>query len=143
MEIKNKENICNDWIMWITGGIVYYFSEILCRGYSHFSMLICGGLSFLFVGKIGVKILFSKPISIVSILKIMLVGSMIITTLEYITGMIVNVMYGLKVWDYSDMKYNVNGQICLLYSFFWALISLICVCIYNILEEYLFKKNQT
>ncbi len=143
MEKRNNGKIYNDCIMWITGGIVYYFSEILCRGYSHFSMLICGGFCFLFVGKIGNKIMLSEKNIIISVLKIMAIGALIITTLEYITGMIVNVKFGLKVWDYSDMEDNVNGQICLLYSFFWALISLICVCIYNIMNDYLLKNNQT
>lgn len=138
-----KDKIFNVFVVWLTGGIVYYFAEILFRGYSHFSMMICGGLCFLLVGNIGNLILNSKDNIIISIIKIMLIGAMIITTLEYITGMIVNVKYNLKVWDYSDMKYNVNGQICLLYSFFWALISLICVYVYNLMEEYLFKKNQT
>ena len=141
--MRVKDKIFNMFVIWLTGGIVYYFAEILFRGFSHFSMLICGGLCFLLVGNIGNLILNSKDNIIISIIKIMLIGTMIITTLEYITGMIVNVKYNLKVWDYSDMKYNVNGQICLLYSFFWALISLICVYVYNVIEEYLFKKNQT
>lgn len=141
--MRVKDKIFNMFVIWLTGGIVYYFAEILFRGFSHFSMLICGGLCFLLVGNIGNLILNSKDNIIISIIKIMLIGTMIITTLEYITGMIVNVKYNLKVWDYSDMKYNVNGQICLLYSFFWALISLICVYVYNVMEEYLFKKNQT
>jgi len=141
--MRVKDKIFNMFVIWLTGGIVYYFAEILFRGFSHFSMLICGGLCFLLVGNIGDLILNSKDNIIISIIKIMLIGTMIITTLEYITGMIVNVKYNLKVWDYSDMKYNVNGQICLLYSFFWALISLICVYVYNVMEEYLFKKNQT
>ena len=141
--MRVKDKIFNMFVVWLTGGIVYYFAEILFRGFSHFSMLICGGLCFLLVGNIGNLILNSKDNIIISIIKIMLIGTMIITTLEYITGMIVNVKYNLKVWDYSDMKYNVNGQICLLYSFFWALISLICVYVYNVMEEYLFKKNQT
>lgn len=141
--MRVKDKIFNMFVIWLTGGIVYYFAEILFRGFSHFSMLICGGLCFLLVGNIGNLILNSKDNIIISVIKIMLIGTMIITTLEYITGMIVNVKYNLKVWDYSDMKYNVNGQICLLYSFFWALISLICVYVYNVMEEYLFKKNQT
>ena len=28
------------------GGVLYYFLEILFRGYSHFSMFLCGGLCF-------------------------------------------------------------------------------------------------
>ncbi len=143
VHMELKEKIFKNFIVWITGGTIYYFSEILCRGYSHFSMLLCGGFCFLFVGIIGSRILDTDKNRMLAIIKIMIIGAMIITSLEYITGMIVNVRLNLNVWDYSDMKYNVNGQICGLYSFFWALLSLICVYIYNIMEEHLLKNNQT
>ena len=47
----------------------------------------------------------------------------IITGVEFVTGLIVNVWLGLKVWDYSNLPYNVLGQICLLYVFIWFFLS--------------------
>lgn len=138
-----KKNLNNYFVLWLTGGIVYYFAEIFCRGYSHFSMLICGGLCFLIVGIVGNKIVRNERRIISGIFKIMIFGSMTITTLEYITGLIVNIRYGLNVWDYSDMKYNVDGQICLLYSLIWGLMSLICVFMNSIIEDKILKNNQT
>ena len=31
---------------------------------------------------------------------------------------------GLEIWDYSDLPYNLLGQVCLLYMNLWFLLSL-------------------
>ena len=130
--------ICNNLIIWLTGGIVYFYMEIAYRGYSHYSMFICGGLCFLFVGKVGKQILLEESNIWLALVKIMFMGTLIITTLEYITGIIVNVYLKLNVWDYSGFTFNVQGQICLVYSMLWALLSLPCVLLDGIitLAEY-------
>lgn len=133
-----KENrVCNDFVVWLTGGILYFYLEIAFRGYSHYSMLVCGGLCFLLVGKVGQKIEKTCDVKWIRIIKIMLYGTMIITGLEFLTGLIVNKTFEMGVWDYSDMKYNVLGQICLQYSFLWAVLSLVCVYIYRKLYKYI------
>ena len=78
------------------GGMVYFNFEILYRGYSHISMIICGGLSFYTIGLLneGKK---WHP----SFLLQMILGSLIIISYEYLTGVIVNIYLKLHVWDYS------------------------------------------
>ncbi len=51
-----------------------------------------------------------------------LAGSAIITALEFIVGCIVNRGFHMQVWDYSEEKYNVLGQICPLFSVLWFLL---------------------
>lgn len=46
------------------------------------------------------------------------------TLLEYITGVVMEAIFKVKYWDYSSMKYNLNGKICLTASFFWGFLSL-------------------
>lgn len=48
-----------------------------------------------------------------------------VTLLEYIAGLIF--IKGMKVilWDYSNMAGNIQGIICPLFSFFWAVLSAI------------------
>ena len=132
--------ICNNLIIWLTGGIVYFYMEIAYRGYSHYSMFICGGLCFLFVGKVGKQILSEESNIWRALVKIMFMGTLIITTLEYITGIIVNVYMRLNVWDYSGFAFNVQGQICLVYSMLWALLSLPCVLLDGIIRKYIFEE---
>ena len=40
-------------------------------------------------------------------------GAVIITLVELATGMVVNHLLGLQVWDYSDVPMNIFGQVCL------------------------------
>ena len=57
----------------------------------------------------------------------MVLSTFIITGLELITGLIVNVWLGWDIWDYSDLPYNFKGQICLLYSVLWFFASSVAI----------------
>ncbi len=72
----------------------------------------------------------------------MLLGGGIITVLERITGLCVNVWMGWNVWDYSNMPLNLWGQICLPYSLLWAAISLAAVFLDDWLRWKLFDEPQ-
>ena len=50
-------------------------------------------------------------------------GALTITALEFVVGAIVNVKMGLAVWDYSNIRGNVYGQICPPFSLLWLLLS--------------------
>ena len=47
-----------------------------------------------------------------------------VTTVEYFTGVLVNLRLGWNVWNYADRPLNVLGQICPLYSLFWFLLAI-------------------
>ena len=55
----------------------------------------------------------------------MLIGGTIITILEFITGCIVNLWLGWNIWDYSELPYNLLGQISLFSSIGWVGLSLV------------------
>lgn len=44
------------------------------------------------------------------------------TVIEYIAGVIFIRGMNIKLWDYSDRRGNVQGIICPLFSFFWAVL---------------------
>lgn len=134
------KRITESIVLWMTGGLFYFYLEIAYRDYSHYSMIICGGLCFLIVGTIGDYILKNVKPAFKALVLIMFFGTLIITTLEFITGIIVNLKLDMGVWDYSELKYNVYGQICIGYSMIWALLSLPCVYILNIINIYIFEK---
>lgn len=100
------------------GAIGYGLIEILWRGFTHPSMLTAGGICFMCFAKIGEKM---KKASI--FLKA-LAGSLLVTGIELIFGVIFNIILHKNVWDYSNMPFNFKGQICPLYSFFWGILSL-------------------
>lgn len=129
-------------IKWFTGGITYFYMEILFRGYSHISMIVCGGICYVLTAEAGSHILRLRTNIYVRLALIMLAGSILITGTELITGLIVNVKMKLNVWDYSDMPYNYKGQICLAFSLIWSIISLVCVYIYNVIDRFVLHYNK-
>ncbi|WP_105619419.1 putative ABC transporter permease [Vallitalea okinawensis] len=104
-------------IVFIFGGIAYILLEILHHGKSHWSMFLCGGTCIMLGDLVNEK----KPK--MSILKQSCLITAIILLAEYVTGLIVNVWLKLKVWDYSQFKFHLNGQICLNYATLWFLLS--------------------
>ncbi len=142
------KNLYKILILWLTGGIVYFYMEIAFRGYSHYSMLICGGICFVAVGYAGRRIMEKSRSAISAVIGIMVTGMLIITSIELLTGVLVNIVFDWNVWDYSEQKYNVMGQICPAYSLLWSVLSLLCVCLDYIIRIYIFdekpiKANQT
>ena len=52
-----------------------------------------------------------------------------ISGMEYMTGVIIEGVLGVTLWDYSDNKLNLGGKICLKYSFLWTAMVLLLVFI--------------
>ena len=51
--------------------------------------------------------------------------------LEYITGFLLETLFNLKWWDYSNYKFNIKGRVCVLNSVLFGLLSLITIKIIN------------
>lgn len=125
------------FILFGLGGIFYIIIEMLWRGNSHWSMFLLGGLCFLLIGLINE---YSR--NYIPLILQMLIGSVIITVLEFITGYIVNIKLGLNVWSYYDMPYNIMGQVCLPYTLLWFALSLVCIIADDKLRTYLFGEER-
>lgn len=110
------------------GGGLYYVIEILYRGYSHWTMFLLGGICFLFCGVQNNGSRRYRPLW-----KQALGSCLFVITGEFITGVIVNLMLGWNVWDYSMLPFNILGQICLPFVFIFQFLSLVAI----ILEDYL------
>lgn len=124
-------------ILFIIGGMAYFFLEVLVRGYSHYSMFLCGGACFLCCG------LLNENVKVrMSFVSQMVLSSIIITLLELATGLIVNVWLKMDIWDYSKLPYNFMGQICLLYSVLWFLVSSIAIVMDDVLRYLLFHEEK-
>jgi uncharacterized membrane protein len=123
-----------NFLMFPIGALGYGLIEILWRGYTHFSMLLAGGLCFITFAKIGEK--FKKQ----TLLARAVIGSVFVTAIELIFGIFFNIILKKNVWDYSKMPLNFKGQICLLYSVFWVMLSLIFIPLSLKVKVYLQKK---
>ena len=140
MSILKKINLINVikyLFLFLFGGFAYFFIEIISRGFSHYSMIICGGIAFVLCGLINQLSDFRF-----SIITQMIISTIIITFLELITGYIVNIRLNLNVWDYSRLPYNFHGQICLAYSMIWMLLSIVCIFADDIIRWLIFDEER-
>lgn len=46
---------------------------------------------------------------------------------EYIVGYLIEKIFKTKYWDYSNLKFNIQGRVCLKNSIYWGLLGLIFV----------------
>ena len=95
------------------GGAAYAFLEVLWRGYTHWSMILAGAVSAVLLYTIR-EHMTEAPLAVKCLL-----GAAGITLVELAVGCVVNLWWGLDVWDYSDMPMNLWGQICPTFSAMW------------------------
>lgn len=120
--------------LFLTGGFIYGGIEILSRGYSHISMLLAGGICFVLIGLLNE--IFSWKMAVLSQ---MVISAIIVTTVEFVVGIVVNVWLKLNVWDYSNLPYNILGQVCLLYTNIWFFLSFFAILLDDYLRYLLLK----
>ena len=119
------------------GGFTYYNIELIYRGYSHISMFLLASFLFILIGLINEFLSWDTPLFIQSI-----IGAIIVTVLEFITGCIVNLWLGLTIWDYSNEPLNVMGQICLPFTLIWIVLSCIAIILDDYLRYYIFNEEK-
>lgn len=124
-------------VLFFFGGLVYYLIEILWRGYSHWTMIILGGLCFVVVGLINNILPWNMVIELQA-----LIGAVLITSLEFVVGLIVNVNLGWDIWDYSNVPFNFLGQICLPFSLLWYALSIVVIFTDDYIRHIFFNEKK-
>ena len=126
--MMNKFKIITKYLLLgAIGSIIYMSLEILWRGYTHWTMGVLGGICFICLGLINELLSWETPLVLQ-----MLIGSTIITILEFITGCIVNLWLGWNIWNYTWQP-NLWGQISLYSSIGWIGLSLVGI----VLDDYI------
>ena len=90
------------------------------RGFMYGPMLPIYGFGALAVLISTIRVRDSIPL-------IFLFGMVGATLLEYVTGAVMERLFNVKYWDYSNQKFNLNGYICLTSSLGWGLFSVLLV----------------
>lgn len=123
--------------LFIIGGGMYSLIEILFRGYTHYSMFFVGGICFILIGFLDE--VYTWDMSFISQ---MVISSIIITIVEFVSGCILNLWLGLNVWSYYHMPYNLLGQVCLLFTNLWFLLSAIGILLDDWLRYFLWHEEK-
>ena len=60
-----------------------------------------------------------------------LAGAVEGSIVEYIISWVGEMIFHIKWWDYSNMPFNINGRICLLFTIFWGILALVLIRLIN------------
>lgn len=58
-------------------------------------------------------------------------GMLLAAALEYATGMGMEKIFRKKLWDYSDIRWNLGGYVCARYALLWGLLALLTMLFTN------------
>ena len=125
----NKNFALKEFIIFLIFGLIYIIIELLYRGHTHYSMFIVGGICGVLIG------LINDNTPDMPLLPQCILGTVIITIIELLTGLFLNVYLGLNVWDYSNQPFNFMGQICPQFCIVWCILSILVIRIDDWLKE--------
>ena len=125
----NKNFVLKEFIIFIIFGLMYVTIELLYRGHTHYSMFIVGGICGVLIG------LINDNTPDMPLLPQCVLGAVIITVIELLTGLFLNVYLGLNVWDYSNQPFNFMGQICPQFCIIWGILAILVIRIDDWLKE--------
>lgn len=124
------------FLFWF-GGSFYITLEVLWRGYSHWTMGVLAGIVFIAIGLLNKVWGWETSLILQTI-----VGVLIATVGEFVTGCVVNLWLGWNVWDYSNMWGNVLGQICPQFILLWIPITLIAIILDDVIRWRFFNEEK-
>lgn len=119
------------------GGLTYVGIELLYRGHSHWTMFFVGGIAGYCIGLINEIIPWEMPLW-----KQTLIGTAIVTVIEFIAGCIINLWLKWDVWDYSALPLNLLGQICLPFILSWSVLVLFWIFADDYIRYWLWKEER-
>lgn len=124
-------------ILFAAGGVIYAGVEILWRGYTHWTMAVLGGILFVLIGGLNNWLPWEMSLVLQGA-----VGAVLVTALELVAGLILNVWLGLGVWDYSNLPWNLWGQICPQFSLAWIALAIVAVILDDWLRYWIFDEQR-
>ena len=117
-------NFLLSMLMWTWGGTLYFFMEVVYKtltgnpDHISWTMIIVAFILCIPLERFGDELPWEMPMILQTI-----ICAVAITITELISGLILNVWFGLHVWDYSGLPFNFMGQICLQFSLLWVVLS--------------------
>ena len=101
-------------------------------------MFVLGGVLFIVLGALNENLLeWDTPLFIQG-----LIGAVVVTSAELISGFVLNLWLGMNVWSYSDIPFNFMGQICLPFSLLWVPVSMAAIVLDDYIRFWLFGERR-
>ena len=139
MNYKSKRFKTNTVIeyasVFLMGAAAYFLAELVYRGYSHITMFFAGGICFFLI------YICEKRLNGINIFVRSIIYALVITAVEFVFGIVFNIILGLQVWDYSELPFNILGQVCPGFVLMWMALSFPAVLLCRIIREFFRKKT--
>lgn len=149
-------------VLFIIMGCMYLLIEVFFRafynlifkhdfsllGNSSIYMLFIGGISAFIIGEFNEFIIedkddeFTYGKRMFNTREQCIYGTMIILFFEFISGIILNIVFKFNIWNYSDLPFSLLGQINLLFGLFWFLLCPVCIWVDDVLRYVLYDELQ-
>lgn len=119
-------------LLWVWGGTVYFLLEVGYKSLTghperiSWTMLVLAILLTIPVERCGSELPWECPLWVQA-----LACASLVTAVELVAGLLLNVAFGLNVWDYSDLPFNLWGQICPQYAAVWWFLCLAFIPIFD------------
>lgn len=119
-------------LLWVWGGTVYFLLEVGFKTLtSHperisWTMLVLAILLTIPVERCGSELPWECPLWVQA-----LACASLVTAVELVAGLLLNIVLGLNVWDYSNIPFNLFGQICPQYAAIWWVLCLAFIPIFD------------
>lgn len=120
-----------------SGALFYGGFEMIGRGYTHISMGILGGIALCIIHLLND----AQKNSLALLAVNSAVSAFFITSCELLTGEILNRGLGMHIWDYNDLPFNFDGQICVLFSMLWFMLSLVGILLDSLIRRKIFHEQ--
>lgn len=115
-------------LLWSWGGTVYFLLEVVfktLRGEAEqisWTMLVVAVIPIIAVERCGEQLPWEVPLWLQA-----LACALLVTAVELVSGLILNVWLGLDIWDYSHLPFNLWGQICPQFAAVWWFLCLVFI----------------
>ncbi len=81
----------------------------------------------------------SEQNALITLIKNILLSTLMVTTLEFITGYLLEKIFHSKWWDYSDNFLNFKGYICFKYSILWGVLAFALIqIVHPFMEQFIY-----
>lgn len=84
---------------------------------------------------IGLVVMLLEPMN-GTIVSLYVVSTALVTTIEGVTGYLMDKLFHHKWWDYSNQPLNIGGYVCLLFSLAWGVA---CVLIVRVIHPFVYQ----
>lgn len=118
-------------------GTIYYHIEVLAVGYSSIYMFFVGAIAALCCGLIN-EILDWET----AFLSQMVISAVVITIIEFISGIILNIWLGLNLWNYDGRDGCILGQVCYQNTIYWFILSPIALILDDFIRWKFFDEEK-